>query len=88
MTVPGVVGTHNLRARRSGMGYLVDLDIMQLLPPETQLQGRCFDVSPHVTSTLSHGIPTISAATRWQSIIDSVPRLPMPVCTSGVKLAV
>jgi cation diffusion facilitator family transporter len=28
MTVPGVLGTHNLRARRSGMGYLVDLDII------------------------------------------------------------
>lgn len=26
--VPGVLGTHNLRARRSGMGYLVDLDII------------------------------------------------------------
>jgi cation diffusion facilitator family transporter len=28
ITVPGVVGTHNLRARRSGMEYLVDLDII------------------------------------------------------------
>jgi cation diffusion facilitator family transporter len=28
MTVAGVSGTHNLRARRSGMGYLVDLDII------------------------------------------------------------
>jgi cation diffusion facilitator family transporter len=28
MTVPGVLGTHHLRARRSGMGYLVDLDII------------------------------------------------------------
>lgn len=28
MTAPGVLGTHNLRARRSGMGYLVDLDII------------------------------------------------------------
>jgi cation diffusion facilitator family transporter len=28
LTVPGVLGTHHLRARRSGMGYLVDLDII------------------------------------------------------------
>jgi cation diffusion facilitator family transporter len=28
MTVSDVVGTHNLRARRSGMGYFVDLDII------------------------------------------------------------
>jgi len=28
VAVPGVLGTHNLRARRSGMGYLVDLDII------------------------------------------------------------
>jgi cation diffusion facilitator family transporter len=28
ITVPGVVGTHNCRARRSGMGYFVDLDII------------------------------------------------------------
>jgi cation diffusion facilitator family transporter len=28
MTLPGVLGTHHLRARRSGMGYLVDLDII------------------------------------------------------------
>jgi cation diffusion facilitator family transporter len=28
LTVPGVVGTHHCRARRSGMGYLVDLDII------------------------------------------------------------
>jgi cation diffusion facilitator family transporter len=28
VTVPDVLGTHHLRARRSGMGYLVDLDII------------------------------------------------------------
>ena len=33
---------------------------------------------PQVTSTFSHGMPSISADTRWQSLTDSVPRLPMP----------
>jgi cation diffusion facilitator family transporter len=28
MTVPGVLGTHNCRVRRSGMAYLVDLDVI------------------------------------------------------------
>jgi hypothetical protein len=51
------------------------------LPPELQLHGRFFDVSPQVRVTFSHGMPTISAATRWQSEKDSVPRLPMPVWT-------
>ena len=49
------------------------------LPPDTQLHGRFLDVSPHVRTTFSHGTPIISAATRWQSENDSVPRLPMPV---------
>ena len=48
------------------------------LPPETQLHGRFLPVWPQVRSTFSHGMPTISADTRWQSLIDSVPRLPMP----------
>ena len=54
---------------------------MVWLPPELQLHGRFFDVSPQTSSTFSHGMPTISAATRWQSENDSVPRLPMPVWT-------
>src|SRR4029434_10421218 len=54
---------------------------MVWLPPETQLQGRFLDVSPHVISTFSQGTPSISAVTRWQSDQDSVPRLPMPVWT-------
>src|SRR5438067_8265024 len=49
------------------------------LPPDTQLHGRFLDVSPQVTSTFSHGMPIISADTRWQSDHDSVPRLPTPV---------
>jgi cation diffusion facilitator family transporter len=28
MTVPGVLGTHNCRVRRSGMGFIVDLDVI------------------------------------------------------------
>jgi hypothetical protein len=48
------------------------------LPPETQDQGRFLLVLPHVSSHFSHGMPTISAATRCVSLIDSVPRLPMP----------
>src|SRR5438067_13820794 len=48
------------------------------LPPETQLHGRFCPVLPHVTTTFSHGTPSISAATRCVSLNDSVPRLPMP----------
>ena len=33
---------------------------------------------PRSRSTFSHGMPSISADTRWQSLIDSVPRLPIP----------
>ncbi len=35
-------------------------------------------VLPQVISHFSHGTPRISAVTRWQSLTDSVPRLPMP----------
>jgi hypothetical protein len=48
------------------------------LPPDTHDHGSGCDVSPHDTTTCSHGIPIISAATRWVSENDSVPRLPMP----------
>src|SRR5207237_10565571 len=48
------------------------------LPPETPLHGRFCPVLPHVTTTFSHGTPSISAATRCVSLNDSVPRLPMP----------
>src|SRR5205807_7476049 len=41
--------------------------------------GRFLDVSPNAMSTFSQGTPIISAATRWQSDQDSVPRLPTPV---------
>ena len=34
---------------------------------------------PRLISTFSQGMPIISAATRWQSENDSVPRLPTPV---------
>ena len=46
-------------------------------PTRTSTAGAC-DVLPQVTSTFSHGMPSISAATRCTSITDSVPRLPMP----------
>src|SRR5439155_383771 len=49
------------------------------LPPDTQLHGRFLEVSPQAISTFSQGTPSISAATRWQSDHDSVPRLPTPV---------
>ena len=48
------------------------------LPPETQVHGRFFAVLPQVISHFSQGTPRISAATRWTSLTDSVPRLPMP----------
>ena len=48
------------------------------LPPETQVHGRFCEVSPQAMTTLSHGMPIISAATRCTSKTDSVPRLPTP----------
>src|ERR1700689_1262736 len=48
------------------------------LPPDGQVQGRLRPVWPQVISHLSHGTPSTSAVTRWQSLTDSVPRLPMP----------
>src|SRR5919197_483527 len=48
------------------------------LPPDTQLHGRFCPVLPHVTTTFSHGTPSMSAATRCVSVNDSVPRLPIP----------
>ena len=48
------------------------------LPPWLQVEGRYLAVLPQTTSTFSHGMPTISAATRCTSNTDSVPRLPMP----------
>src|SRR6202043_4073179 len=48
------------------------------LPPETQVHGRFFDVFPHVTSHFSQGTPRPSATTRCTSLMDSVPKLPMP----------
>src|SRR2546425_7986729 len=47
-------------------------------PPETHVQGRYFDVFPHVTSHFSHGTSRTSADTRCTSVIDSVPRFPIP----------
>ena len=54
---------------------------MVWLPPDTHDHGRLLAVLPQVTTTFSHGIPIISAATRIVSLYDSVPRLPTPVCT-------
>ena len=51
------------------------------LPPDTQVHGRCCEVSPQAMTTSSHGMPSISAAGRWTSNTDSVPRLPTPDCT-------
>src|ERR1700680_2940925 len=48
------------------------------LPPDGQVHGRFFPVCPQVISHFSQGMPRISAVTRWQSLTDSVPRLPMP----------
>src|SRR5882724_2183289 len=48
------------------------------LPPETQVHGRFLLVLPHSTSHFSHGTPRTSATTRCTSLIDSVPRLPIP----------
>ena len=48
------------------------------LPPDTHDHGSGWRVSPHDTTTCSHGMPIISAATRCVSENDSVPRLPMP----------
>src|SRR6185437_12328988 len=48
------------------------------LPPETQVHGRFFDVFPHSTSHFSQGTPRTSATTRWTSLMDSVPKLPIP----------
>src|ERR1700735_4264614 len=48
------------------------------LPPDGQLHGRLRPVWPQVISHLSQGTPRISAVTRWQSLTDSVPRLPIP----------
>src|SRR5215469_3443911 len=52
------------------------------LPPETQVQGRFFDVLPQVTSHFSQGTPRTSATTRCTSRRDSVPKFPMPDWTA------
>src|SRR5689334_8437637 len=49
------------------------------LPPDTHDHGRFLLVSPQATSHSSHGMPIISAATRFVSEYDSVPRLPTPL---------
>src|ERR1700730_5012969 len=51
---------------------------MVWLPPEGQLHGRFLAVLPQVISHFSHGMPSISAVTRWVSLTDAVPRLPIP----------
>src|SRR5579862_4666696 len=48
------------------------------LPPDTHDQGRFLELEPQQTSHFSHGTPRTSAPTRWTSITDSVPRLPIP----------
>src|SRR5258708_15818962 len=48
------------------------------LPPDTQVHGRFLLVLPHSTSHFSHGTPRTSATTRCTSLMDSVPRLPVP----------
>ena len=49
------------------------------LPPDTQLHGRFLPVLPQVTSHFSHGMPDHLGRRRdGTSLIDSVPRLPMP----------
>src|ERR1700676_5154957 len=48
------------------------------LPPETQVHGRFLLVLPHSTSHFSQGTPRTSATTRCTSLMDSVPRLPIP----------
>ena len=50
------------------------------LPPEMHVHGRCFDVLPQVTSTISHGMPSSSADARCTPLTDSEPKLPMPDC--------
>ncbi len=46
--------------------------------PKDSSTADCCPVLPQVISHFSQGMPRISAVTRWQSLTDSVPRLPMP----------
>ena len=51
------------------------------LPSDVHVHGRFLLVSPQMTSTLSHGMSSTSAATRAVSMTECVPRLPTPDCT-------
>ena len=51
------------------------------LPTDMADHGTFFAVLPQLTTTLSHGIASTSAATRARSMQECVPRLPTPDCT-------
>ena len=51
------------------------------LPTDIADHGMFFAVLPQLTTTLSHGIASTSAATRARSMHEWVPRLPTPDCT-------
>ena len=70
LQLPDRVGSRRMRRAR--------MRVRRLAAARDAAPRQVLAVLPQVSSTFSHGMPTISAETRWQSLIDSVPRLPMP----------